>query len=159
PRNASGRRQRPRGAGSVTIEELLTTLDAHDIRVALVDGRLSCDAPRGRLTPALRAALEVHRDGLIARLASRDVIARQPRDGRAFPLSHAQRRLWLLDRLEGGTPRYNIVAATRLTGSIDVDAARRALRAVVERHEVLRTRFVTRDGDVVQVPLAEMSID
>ncbi|SEP61869.1 amino acid adenylation domain-containing protein [Streptomyces sp. yr375] len=61
------------------------------------------------------------------------------------PLSFGQQRLWLLDRLQPGRPDYNMPGALRLTGALDAPAALDALRDVVARHEVLRSR-VEEDG-------------
>ncbi|WP_244406065.1 non-ribosomal peptide synthetase [Streptomyces sp. DSM 40868] len=58
------------------------------------------------------------------------------------PLSFGQQRLWLLDQLQPGRPDYNMPAAVRFTGPLDQDAAETALRDVVRRHEVLRSRIV-----------------
>ncbi len=74
-----------------------------------------------------------------------------PRDGAALPLSFAQQRLWLVDRLEPGSAAYNMPSAMRLRGSLDVAALRRSLAELVRRHEALRTVFEERDGAPVQV--------
>jgi amino acid adenylation domain-containing protein len=69
----------------------------------------------------------------------------------ALPLSFAQERLWFLDRLEPGSPVYNIPVALRLGGALDTAALERALGEIVRRHEVLRTVFAEPDGSPVQV--------
>ena len=71
-------------------------------------------------------------------------------DRRAVPLSFAQQRLWFLDQLEPGTSLYNIHRATRLNGPLNVSALQQTLDAIVDRHEALRTTFVTIDGTPVQ---------
>ncbi len=67
------------------------------------------------------------------------------------PLSYGQQRLWFLDQLAGGSPHYNILEAQRWRGSIDVRALARTVSAVVARHATLRTHFVERDGEPLQV--------
>jgi amino acid adenylation domain-containing protein len=68
----------------------------------------------------------------------------------ALPLSFAQERLWFLDRLEPGSSFYNLPAALRLRGALDVEALGRALGEIVRRHEALRTVFVEAEGSPVQ---------
>ncbi len=75
-----------------------------------------------------------------------------PRDG-PLPLSSGQQRLWFLDQLEPGSPLYNNPAAIRLDGPLDAAALERSLAAIVQRHEILRTVFVTRDGRPAQLIL------
>lgn len=66
------------------------------------------------------------------------------------PASAAQRRMWLIDRLEKSFTPYNMVGAYRLTGALDLDALAAAVDDVVSRHEALRTNFVERDGELMQ---------
>ncbi|SFB44051.1 amino acid adenylation domain-containing protein [Amycolatopsis marina] len=66
-------------------------------------------------------------------------------------LSPPQRRLWFLDQLAPDAAPYNIAMAFRLSGQLDQAALRAALRAVTDRHDVLRWRIRSVDG----VPQAE----
>ncbi|WP_433462462.1 amino acid adenylation domain-containing protein [Spirillospora sp. CA-128828] len=76
-----------------------------------------------------------------------------------LPVSYAQERLWFLNRLEGTTATYNMPIPLRLTGAIDHDAMRDALRDVVARHESLRTLFGDADGAPHQIVLAPGEAD
>jgi len=73
------------------------------------------------------------------------------RDGTALPLSFAQQRLWLVDRLQPESAAYNMPFALRVRGGLDVGALERALTEIVRRHETLRTRFGVEAGDPVQL--------
>ncbi len=73
-----------------------------------------------------------------------------PRDGRGFPLSFAQERLWLLERLRPGTAAYHLPGGVRLAGPLSPAALRRALAGLARRHEALRTRFPEEGGAAVQ---------
>jgi Condensation domain len=83
-----------------------------------------------------------------------------------FPLSFAQQRLWFLDQLYPGTAVYNIPAAMRLRGWLDQPALARALAVVIDRHHILRTRFLDNEGEPwqevfasppVQLPSTDLS--
>jgi amino acid adenylation domain-containing protein len=67
-------------------------------------------------------------------------------------LSPAQQRLWFLDRYAPDATAYNIAMAERLSGQLDVEALRSALRAVAVKQEVLRWRIPDTEG----VPRAEV---
>jgi natural product biosynthesis luciferase-like monooxygenase protein/amino acid adenylation domain-containing protein/FkbM family methyltransferase len=67
-----------------------------------------------------------------------------------MPLSFAQQRLWFLDQLQPGSSFYNLPAAARLNGELDVQALAQSLNEVVRRHEVLRSSFVSVEGRATQ---------
>jgi amino acid adenylation domain-containing protein len=73
--------------------------------------------------------------------------ARQGDDTRTA--SFAQRRLWFLDQLARDSSGSLLPLALRLRGPLDVPALERSLKGVVDRHEVLRTRFTAVDGEPV----------
>ena len=62
-------------------------------------------------------------------------------------LSFAQQRLWFLNQFEGqGNATYNMPAALRLTGPLNVEALRHSLHWLLERHESLRSCFPAQEG-------------
>jgi hypothetical protein len=80
-----------------------------------------------------------------------DRIERSRTTETSAPLSYAQQRLWLLDRLIPLGSVYNIPYGSSLVGDLDSAALEQALNEVVRRHETLRTRFGMQDGEPVQV--------
>ncbi|WP_331876217.1 amino acid adenylation domain-containing protein, partial [Longimicrobium sp.] len=76
-------------------------------------------------------------------------IERVDRTGR-LPLSFAQQRLWFLEQFGNLGDTYHVPMRRRLEGELDGSALRRALDAIVARHEALRTTFVEMDGEPVQ---------
>jgi amino acid adenylation domain-containing protein len=80
-----------------------------------------------------------------------------PRD-REMPLSYAQQRLWFFAQLEPNNPVYNIPAAVRLTGRLNIAALEKTLNEIVRRHEVLRTTFTVVDQQPVQVIAPTMTM-
>ena len=64
--------------------------------------------------------------------------------------SHSQRRLWFLDRLAPGSAAYNQSRVFHLAGDLDVARLARSLDTMIARHEILRTRFTSIDGEPLQ---------
>jgi len=74
------------------------------------------------------------------------------------PLSFGQRRIWFLEEFGEGDPVFNLKAALRLWGPLEVDALQAALDGLVARHPALRTNFHGTDGLPVQVVSAAGSL-
>nr|WP_233426242.1 non-ribosomal peptide synthetase [Paenibacillus massiliensis] len=67
-----------------------------------------------------------------------------------YPVSSAQKRVYLLSHLEGGDTSYNMPGVLEVAGALDADRLEQAFRAVIARHDTLRTSFEMVDGEVVQ---------
>ncbi|KZN44334.1 non-ribosomal peptide synthetase, partial [Pseudoalteromonas luteoviolacea] len=77
-----------------------------------------------------------------------------------LPLSFAQQRLWLLDKIDGGSVHYNMPAALKLSGSLNGQALQAAFSTIMVRHESLRTCFIAGDdGEPVQVIQAPQTFE
>ncbi len=72
-------------------------------------------------------------------------------EGDHSPLSFSQQRLWFLDQLTPANASYHIPSALRLSGPLNLAGLKQAFSEIIRRHEVLRTTFVTVDGQPVQV--------
>ena len=68
----------------------------------------------------------------------------------AYPLSHGQRSLWFLQRLEPEGAAYNIAVAARVWTTPDARALRNAFQSLTDRHAALRTTFHHVRGEAVQ---------
>ncbi|PWU16006.1 MAG: hypothetical protein C5B50_14295, partial [Verrucomicrobia bacterium] len=91
----------------------------------------------------------------VGKEARRQLLERKLRklaDGpRVAPLSFAQQRLWFLDQLEPNRPLYNLPVLVQFKGKLDVPALEKSLNAIISRHEVLRTRFVSQNDEPRQI--------
>jgi amino acid adenylation domain-containing protein len=142
-----------------SIETFLSDLANQDIKLWMDGDRLRCNAPQGVITPDIQTELKNRKAEIIQfldQLGSEEQVSPTrtiipiPRDTQ-LPLSFAQARLWFLYQLEGATGTYNMTGALSLSGSLQVEALKQALGAIIQRHESLRTSFPTVDGVPVQV--------
>ncbi len=108
-----------------------------------------------KLGEAVRAQVEAARSGTpseprIGSEAQAVPICKVDRNGK-LALSHSQERLWFINQLEPENTAYNVPQAVRIQGPLDVNALERTLREIVRRHESLRTRFVSVNGELQQI--------
>jgi tyrocidine synthetase III len=67
-----------------------------------------------------------------------------------YPLSSAQRRMWVINQLQGGDAGYNICGGIQLEGELNVAAWETAWKQLLQRHEILRTVYVMQHGEPYQ---------
>jgi alpha-ketoglutarate-dependent taurine dioxygenase/acyl carrier protein len=145
------------GCGSAGIHDNFFDLGGHSLLATQVIGRLRSAL---QVELPLRCLFESPTIAELAKSIEATMKAGQklkappilpvPRDGK-LPLSFAQERLWLVDRLEPNNTAYNMPAALRLVGSLNIAALEQSFNEIVRRHEVLRTTFTEVDGQPVQV--------
>ncbi|MFD8262599.1 condensation domain-containing protein, partial [Streptomyces griseoluteus] len=68
------------------------------------------------------------------------------------PVSAAQTEIWLADRCEPESGRYNVPVALCFGGTLDLPVLRRALADLLVRHPALAGRFDAEEGELRFVP-------
>ena len=147
----------------MTTAEFLSSLRPQGIQLWVEGEKLCYSAPAGGLTPDMAGELRKRKAEIVGLLRDASQIAPLilpvSHDGN-LPLSFAQERLWFLDQLQPANPSYNVPAALRLTGRLDLSALEQALNEVLKRHEGLRTTFIAVGGQPFQViaPITEWTL-
>lgn len=140
-----------------TVDVLLSDLRRVGVKLTLEGDELRCLAPSGALSADDVSEMRAMRVQIIEALVTsrgaqspgdRIVVGARPA---VIPVSVAQHRLWLLDKLGLGGTAYNIGVTLRLDGTLDQQALQHALDGLVARHETLRTRLVDMGGRGVQL--------
>ncbi|MCJ1678503.1 condensation domain-containing protein [Streptomyces sp. APSN-46.1] len=72
-------------------------------------------------------------------------------DAAALPLTAGQESLWFLHCLAPASPAYNVVAGLAVRGVLDTGALERAVAAVADRHELMRSVFTEGAGGPVRL--------
>ncbi|WP_326820141.1 non-ribosomal peptide synthetase [Streptosporangium sp. NBC_01756] len=75
------------------------------------------------------------------------------------PASFGQERIWLADQMDPASPVFNLPCSFEIPHPFEADEIVATLKAVADRHEVLRTSFRTVDGALRQVVHAEVDLD
>ena len=76
-----------------------------------------------------------------------------------YPVSSPQKRMFVLQQLEGAETSYNMPSVLRLKGKLDAEKLKSVMKQLTERHEAFRTTFDIKDGETVQRIWAEAYID
>ena len=121
------------GGDSLKAIELAAELERNGFR-ADVKAIFACNTVQ-ELAETLTA---VHADGEIIEI------------GANVPATPAQMRIYTAQGLDSGLTTYNIPYIFETKG-VDGDKLQNAVRALIQRHEILRTRFENRDEAIMQV--------
>uniref|UniRef100_A0A7C1TA45 Condensation protein n=1 Tax=Agrobacterium albertimagni TaxID=147266 RepID=A0A7C1TA45_9HYPH len=67
-----------------------------------------------------------------------------------FPCTQTQLRCWVLDQMQPGNPALNVAVRWEIRGTFKASTIEAAFRKIIQRHEILRTRFIERQGNPTQ---------
>ncbi len=140
--------------------EFLEKLNREDIFIRVENGKIKCNAPEGALTLELQEEIKKRKQDILAfaqtfesqsKLPEIQGFATRKDLGEKFPLSFAQEQLWFLSKLNlSSNLTYNEVDIIELIGTLDIDALKKSLEKITERHEILGSTFEEEDGQVFQ---------
>jgi amino acid adenylation domain-containing protein len=130
------------------LDSLLSNLRQRDIQIWLEGDNLRYRAAKDAFTPELLAEVKQHKIEIIKFLrqvtgtgtAQLPPIVKIDRQD-SLQLSFGQQRLWYLHQFEPDSSSNNMPVVVRFIGVLNVSLLEQSLRAVAQRHEVLRTRF------------------
>lgn len=130
----------------MNINQLLLELKDNDISVSLDGNDLLIDFEGDRIAESLVDKIKKNKEELVVYLkkytAQQDFTAILPVPlQESYPLSFAQKRLWILSQYAEVSKAYVIPNQVELSEELEMDKFKMAMNAVIERHEILRTVF------------------
>jgi len=130
------------------IKELLKELRENEVSLSLDGENLRLKFDHQELPGELVGKIKAAKNAIISYLKENSTtadlkaaITPVPLSDEGYVLSSSQQRLWVLSQFEDGLAAYNITHQVELNGQYDITLFKRAVFAVLERHEILRTAF------------------
>lgn len=155
----------------MSVVALLEDVKNHGVFLYVQNEKLKYSAKEGGLTPEIKKKLTTNKLNLIEYLSSFDITTPesflnhiegadiQPVSSEQPQLlSFAQQRMWFLNKLMGPSGVYNIPMVLRFNQDLDVDSLTKTLQVIVDRHEILRTKFID-TGSLAQQQSQEWVIE
>ncbi len=143
------------GVNQVGINDNFFQLGGHSLTAMKIVGRLrktfEIDLPLRDFFESPTLAELAQRVDNARRTTSSEIPLLPVSRDQLLPLSFGQQRFWFLSQLQIDNSPYNLAAAVRLSGSLDIEALENTFSEIVRRHEILRTTFHEIDGHAAQV--------
>ena len=138
------------------ILHLLSRLEENQVYISLDGSDLEVNAMQDEVPAELIELLKTNKTQLVdylSKLQDAEDFQKIPKakEQESYPLSSAQMRLWVLSQFDEASLAYNMPVTLDLRGMYEVYFLNKAIHAVIERHEVLRTIFKPNaDGEIRQ---------
>ena len=147
------------GVSEVGIHDSFFELGGHSLKAMTLLSRmrreLGVDIALGELFrhPTLEALAEAAASVEKTEYAAIRPVAERP----YYPVSSAQKRMYVLRQLEGAGQSYNMPIVLQLEGTTDRQRVEQAMQSLIVRHESLRTSFAMNEGEAVQIVHPEVT--
>ncbi|AIQ12432.1 non-ribosomal peptide synthetase [Paenibacillus durus] len=155
----------------MNITELMHDLNKRNISLYHEQGKIKIIGPREQISPELREKIKLYKKEIIQfltdseRLEKNGIPRVKPSEENCYPLSRAQKRMYILHQMDEQGVAYNIPLVMKLKGRLDIHQFEQAMQQIIQRHEGLRTAFIKLNDEPVQkihreihfeVPLSEL---
>ena len=140
------------GTENIGVQHNFFDLGGHSLKAATIVTKihkeLNVDVPLKEifLNPTIKqlaASIETAEENLYASI--------KPTPEREYyPVSSAQRRIYVLNQLEQGSLSYNFPRVLTVSGNLERERLENSIKALIQRHETLRSSFHTINGEIVQ---------
>ncbi len=161
------------------LERFLEPHYKNGLELWLDQGQLRFKGPKEILKKELIVALKKHKSDIILMLQEATIIDSGSSDVASnnegiksagenrnvidaeYSLSMSQSAIWMLYQFAPNSPVYNTTFCARLHESVDINLLEKAYQNTVNRHDMLRSRFLDGDGGSVQQVMhsSQVSID
>ena len=139
------------------MEKLLARLKEKKVSIRVDDNNdLKLEVPKGIDAKDIIAEVKINKEALIAYINERKGLSNgsfsiaKASDKNHYILSSAQRRMHYQYELDRSSLAYNIPEVVELNGKVNKSKVEKTFRKLIDRHESLRTRIVTVDGEQFQ---------
>ncbi|KRB68014.1 non-ribosomal peptide synthetase [Noviherbaspirillum sp. Root189] len=134
----------------MSLTHLLETLADASVQLKRDGDELVVTFSRGAPDDTMITALRIHKAALLQFLDERGGSWTPEQKALSAPagtpLSFGQQRLWFLNQLQPASAAYNEEFCVRMQGEINLPTLEDALNTIMQRHDILRTRFCNEDG-------------
>lgn len=144
--------------------DLLKQLSEKEILLEEVNGELKLFSKTGTVDSETLELIRENKERIIAQLrkgnasASKEIPLIPIQE--SYPLSSAQNSLWITSQFEGASVAYNVSYQLPIQQRLDVASFKKAMHAVIDRHEILKTVFRKNEqGEVRQWILDQSEFD
>ncbi|MGX5439996.1 amino acid adenylation domain-containing protein [Bacillus thuringiensis] len=120
------------------------------------EGKIKIIGPRELITTELKGKIKLYKEKIIIALKNENIVKKNeiPKaklsKNDCYSLSMAQKRMFILNKLEAKGITYNIPLVMKMKGHFRLNTFENAFKRLIDRHEILRTSFVMIDGEPVQ---------
>ena len=134
----------------MNISNLINELKAKQITLYSDGTNIKIIGPRSEVTKELKMVLKENKQEIINFLNKDNIEKVNETEDECYPLSSAQKRMYVLNNVDKDNVSYNVPFIIKVTGKLDIKHLEECIKKIIDRHESLRTHFLIKNSEVVQ---------